>query len=313
MRNWAQYNLKNSGLGPGSWCSTLEANLGQGLVSNKAHQSSCLTNGETHSIMQTNLYMKFNKHQIIIVTFIVTLILLFLSITQGGARPVLADQIPPLPPIPPSRPGVPGPTGPQGPQGPTGTGTPGTPGQPGIPGTPGTPGIPGTPGTPGIPGTPGTPGPAGAPGATGPQGPAAPAVPMNQNTSVSTSNSNANSNSNSNSSVSVSGSSATGGSSVAYGGNGGSANVNISGAGGGSAARHTTIDYTQPRVVTQVAGVSYQAKELPKTGLPVLAWAAMGLIPAGLKLRKLGKITEDAKDDPNYLWENRQFIKTNLT
>ncbi len=234
--------------------------------------------------MQTNLYMKFNKHQIIAVSLIV----LFLVVAIGATKLVSADCNPcPIPGIP-SQPGTPG--------------TPGTPGQNGAPGTPGQNGTPGqtgpsgTPGQNGQPGIPGIPGSVGPQGPQGPQGPAAPVIPSIQTTSVSTSNT----------SGSISGSTATGGTSVAYGGNGGSANVNISGAGRGN-QQASNVVYTQPNVVTQVAGASYSVQQLPKTGLPLLAWAAMGLIPAGLKLRKLGKITEDAQDDPNYLWELKQF------
>ena len=49
------------------------------------------------------------------------------------------------------------------------------------------------------------------------------------------------------------------------------------------------------------------AKELPKTGLPALAWVAAAFIPAGFKLKRLGKVKDMAGSDPNYLWEDRQF------
>lgn len=58
-------------------------------------------------------------------------------------------------------------------------------------------------------------------------------------------------------------------------------------------------------VVTRVAAV--QVQELPKTGLPALAWAALAFIPAGFKIRRFSKVKEEALAKPHYLWEDRQF------
>jgi len=63
-------------------------------------------------------------------------------------------------------------------------------------------------------------------------------------------------------------------------------------------------------VVYQNVGVGTQtvyAKELPKTGLPALAWTAMGLIPAGLRLRRFSKVKKDLENDPNFIFEEREF------
>jgi len=51
-------------------------------------------------------------------------------------------------------------------------------------------------------------------------------------------------------------------------------------------------------------------KQLPSTGLPLLAWAAAAFVPAGFKLRKLGKINKELADDPNYLWEEREYHRS---
>ena len=58
-------------------------------------------------------------------------------------------------------------------------------------------------------------------------------------------------------------------------------------------------------VQTQVAGVS-TTKELPKTGLPALAWAAAAFVPAGFRLKRFGK-SQQGFESASYLWEERQF------
>lgn len=55
----------------------------------------------------------------------------------------------------------------------------------------------------------------------------------------------------------------------------------------------------------QVAGVTVTT--LPKTGLPLLAWSALAFIPAGFKMGRFNKVKKDLEDDPNYIWEDRQF------
>lgn len=62
----------------------------------------------------------------------------------------------------------------------------------------------------------------------------------------------------------------------------------------------------QPRV--EVAAAKVEVKELPKTGLPLLAWAAGAFIPAGLGLKRFGRgMAFDMEDNANYLWEERQY------
>ncbi len=60
-------------------------------------------------------------------------------------------------------------------------------------------------------------------------------------------------------------------------------------------------------IATEVAGVKTEVKELPKTGLPLLAWATLAFIPAGLRLKRFrqGLVANDAA--PDFLWEERQF------
>lgn len=126
-----------------------------------------------------------------------------------------------------------------------------------------------------------------------------------QGTLVCVANANNNSNTNGNSSGSASGSNATGGTAIAYGGAGGSANVNISGLGGATQTR--VIEYRNVGVGTSAPAYYAGLKQLPSTGLPTLAWAAMGLIPAGLKLRNLSKFKKDLSNDPNFIWEDRKY------
>ena len=60
---------------------------------------------------------------------------------------------------------------------------------------------------------------------------------------------------------------------------------------------------------TSLAGVSY-VKELPKTGLPALAWAAAAFLPIGLKFRRFGRTAKfDSNISANYLWEVKRFKK----
>jgi|SRR3989344_9361431 len=59
----------------------------------------------------------------------------------------------------------------------------------------------------------------------------------------------------------------------------------------------------------KVIGVATtEAKSLPKTGLPLVAWAFTGLIPAGLRLRKVNK-SSSASESANFIWEERQLVK----
>ena len=48
-------------------------------------------------------------------------------------------------------------------------------------------------------------------------------------------------------------------------------------------------------------------KQLPRTGLPLLAWAAAAFIPVGFRLRKLGSLKKELEGDPNFIWEDRHF------
>ncbi len=60
-----------------------------------------------------------------------------------------------------------------------------------------------------------------------------------------------------------------------------------------------------PQVVT-VAGAS-TTKELPKTGLPALVWAAASFVPLGIRMKRFGKGITPNYSDPNFIWEERQF------
>lgn len=60
----------------------------------------------------------------------------------------------------------------------------------------------------------------------------------------------------------------------------------------------------------QVAGIA--VKELPKTGLPELLWAVLGLIPVGFGLRRFALNygnNQEQKDHAGYIWQIREFLK----
>lgn len=57
---------------------------------------------------------------------------------------------------------------------------------------------------------------------------------------------------------------------------------------------------------TYTQGVQY-ATALPKTGLPLLAWATGAFLPAGIGLRRFKKIKKELDGDGSFLWEERQF------
>lgn len=66
-----------------------------------------------------------------------------------------------------------------------------------------------------------------------------------------------------------------------------------------------TVEEKQAPQVTQIAG---EVRELPRTGIPAVAWGFIGLLPLGLSLRKFGRSVKE-NITANYLWEERQFKK----
>lgn len=79
-----------------------------------------------------------------------------------------------------------------------------------------------------------------------------------------------------------------------------------------SSSSNVTVTNPTPQVVTvsqpAVAGVT-TTKELPKTGLPLLAWAAAAFLPAGLRLRRFNK-SPKGEMSANFIWEERQYKRT---
>lgn len=67
---------------------------------------------------------------------------------------------------------------------------------------------------------------------------------------------------------------------------------------------------TVPRVIT-VAGAQTSSKELPKTGLPMAAWALSGFLPIGAGLRRFGKNSKTRQESANFIWQTREFSKEN--
>lgn len=50
-------------------------------------------------------------------------------------------------------------------------------------------------------------------------------------------------------------------------------------------------------------------EQLPKTGLPLVAWSLVGLLPAGFGLRRFGRTNKDNEGKPLYTWQKREFEK----
>lgn len=62
------------------------------------------------------------------------------------------------------------------------------------------------------------------------------------------------------------------------------------------------------RVILTAAQLQDPPRELPKTGLPFAAWALLGLVPAGIGLRKFKSIAPKG-NIARFLWEKRKFLK----
>lgn len=50
-------------------------------------------------------------------------------------------------------------------------------------------------------------------------------------------------------------------------------------------------------------------EQLPKTGLPLVAWSLVGFLPAGLGLRRFARVNKTNTDSPLYTWQKREFNK----
>ena len=75
-----------------------------------------------------------------------------------------------------------------------------------------------------------------------------------------------------------------------------------------SAENHRDRDTSQICLERKVLGVAV-VKELPKTGLPLAAWLAVGLLPVGWRLRNFASSNKDEKDHANYIFQTREFLK----
>lgn len=79
-----------------------------------------------------------------------------------------------------------------------------------------------------------------------------------------------------------------------------------------------TPAFRQARVVlasgatttTTTAESKVPVQTLPKTGLPFVAWSLAGLLPIGARLKKFGGLRQNQKDSPTYLWQKREFDKS---
>ncbi len=123
-------------------------------------------------------------------------------------------------------------------------------------------------------------------------------------------NQNSNSNTNSNSNSQSQSQTATGGSATANatGGSVGNTTVNVTvptPSATSTTSTSTTVTTAAVPVVVTTASNPSNVKELPKTGLPLAAIPLTGLLPLGLKLRKMGKnSTED--ENAQTVWMDRQ-------
>lgn len=143
----------------------------------------------------------------------------------------------------------------------------------------------------------------------------------NNNTATGGSSSSTSSSVNSNTNTASASASATGGSASATGGQGGSASVNVTVPSptvvvqGGTTSTTTTTARTTSSVasaqttaaapkVIATAG-NQEITQLPKTGLPLLAWGLAGLLPAGLKLRGGKKTSKE--NNASEIWQERMF------
>lgn len=77
-------------------------------------------------------------------------------------------------------------------------------------------------------------------------------------------------------------------------------NVSLAGVPQGAPVQFVPVEVKQPVVVTQ---------ELPKTGLPLVAWAFSGLAPIGLKLKRFGS-TKPEGNSILALWQEREFLRS---
>ncbi len=82
--------------------------------------------------------------------------------------------------------------------------------------------------------------------------------------------------------------------------------VNLAQAQTGSLVDQDTSSFCiQQNIVKQIPPV----EQLPRTGLPLAAWSAVGLLPIGFRLRKYASINKDEKDHASYIWQIREFLK----
>lgn len=74
-----------------------------------------------------------------------------------------------------------------------------------------------------------------------------------------------------------------------------------------SADSNKDRDTAQLCLERKVLGV--QAKELPRTGLPVAALALVGLVPLGFKLKRYAANYKSEEGNANYIHQMREFLK----
>lgn len=73
-------------------------------------------------------------------------------------------------------------------------------------------------------------------------------------------------------------------------------------------AKDTAVFCIQTPNVTG-KGAVLPAEQLPKTGLPLVAWSLVGLLPAGLGLKRTLSYKKDNQDKPFYISQKRDFEK----
>jgi hypothetical protein len=102
---------------------------------------------------------------------------------------------------------------------------------------------------------------------------------------------------------------ATGGSATANA-TGGSVNLTLQG--GSTKQTNNNVTAVKAPVAEKKAVVNQSnVNSLPKTGLPMAAWAMSGLLPVGLGFKRFGKNLSNNRNVAAFLWQERAYLKEN--
>lgn len=85
--------------------------------------------------------------------------------------------------------------------------------------------------------------------------------------------------------------------------------VNLATVKTGSLMDQDTSTFCIQTAVSTGKGAVPAVEQLPKTGLPLVAWSLVGLLPAGLGLKRTLSYKKDNQDKPFYISQKRDFEK----